>query len=348
MGLFGAKRPDDLAMPGVISGYGGGTWNADGSMPTPAGYALPAVLQAPNSSAGMPVRPQGGGNLFAASRKYPLWAGGAGSSADVAPQGTDAPSAPPAPQAPASGVPQISPTFDAKGEYDSILQQLEPPKQQATLGHVLTRALQILGPAMMAAGGNQAGADAAIARLAQQRRDTQLNQQTLALQLLKWKQQEYARSAELAADTSKPFTIGHDRVQYDPTTGQAHTLYHGPQDFEAYAAAQGVEPGTEAYNQAVQDYVLRSSGPTALDNSETLDHYRTGNRASLEGLRQKNRLSMEGVRQGNRLTLRGTPSYHDIHPLPSRGGGGGKGEITATGPNGQKIKLVNGQWVPAQ
>jgi len=330
MVLFGTKRAPDLAagLPGVISGYGGGTWNPDGSVATPSSYGLPAVLRAPDAFAGMPVPPQGGGNLFAASRKYPQWASGAASSADAAPQVTDTPTAPPAPRTLVSGMPQIGPTFDAKGEYDSILQQLEPPKQKATLGHVLTQALQILGPAMMAAGGNQAGADAAIARLAQQRRDTQLNRQTLALQLLKWKQQEYARNADLTADTSKPFTIGRDRVQYDPTTGQAHTLFHGPQDFEAYAAAQGIEPGTDAYNQAVQDYVLRSSGPTALDNSETLDDYRTGNRASLEGLRQKNRLSMEGVRQGNRLTLRGTPSYRDTHPpaLPQRRRWYGRGD----------------------
>jgi len=248
-----------------------------------------------------------------------------------------------------AGVPGIGgplaslPSFDAKGEYDKVWQQVQGPKHKFNVWDFLG----IVGPALQAAGGDQEGANANISRMAQARRDHMEQLRQVAMNALRWRQDEYSRAANLAADTAKPFTVGRDRVQVDPTTGQTQTLYHGPQDFEAYAAAQGLKPGTSDYNNAVQDYVLRTSGPTALGNSETLDDYRTGNRASLEGLRQNNRVSLEGLRQHNRIGLRGTPSYHDTHPSPGRASAGG-GVVTATGPNGQKIKLVNGQWVPVQ
>lgn len=126
-------------------------------------------------------------------------------------------------------------------------------------------------------------------------------------------QQEY--------EQSKPqfFMSGEDRVSYNPVSGESQMLYDAPEDFQLYADQMGFEPGSDEYNDAMADYVLRSAGPTANDG-----------RQFLENLRQQNRLSMEGERQKNRMQLRQTPTYLQANPRPSggsRGGTGGKPTI---------------------
>ncbi|MFC3429946.1 hypothetical protein [Sphingobium fuliginis] len=108
------------------------------------------------------------------------------------------------------------------------------------------------------------------------------------------------------------FASGRDQVEYDPATDVARVIYDGPADFEEYAATLGLEPGTDEYNEAVQDYQLRGNGPTAL-----------AGRREMENLRQGNRVSMEGIRQTNRAALRGMPTYSNLHPRPAGGSGGG-------------------------
>lgn len=110
------------------------------------------------------------------------------------------------------------------------------------------------------------------------------------------------------------FMSGRDRIKYDPTTGATETIYDAPTDFQEYADILGLEPGTDEYAEAMQDYVLRSNGPTAQ-----------AGRQELEGLRNSNRLSLEGVRQGNRMALRQTPTYANLHPRPAAAGGSGGG-----------------------
>lgn len=139
------------------------------------------------------------------------------------------------------------------------------------------------------------------------------------------------------------FMSGGDRVRYDPKTKQTYVLYQAPEQFEKYAGALGFEKGTPEYNQALQDYVLRGNGPTALGYDEEL----------------------EGVRQGNRLQLRGMPTYGQSHPrpvAPRRGGGtmplpkplGGVKPPTVSGPiatnpkTGERMRLVNGKWIPVR
>ena len=126
-------------------------------------------------------------------------------------------------------------------------------------------------------------------------------------------QQEY--------DQSKPqfFMSGEDRVSYNPLSGESQVLYDAPEDFQLYADQMGFEPGTEEYNDAMADYVLRTAGPTANDG-----------RQFLENLRQQNRLSMEGERQKNRMQLRQTPTYLQANPRPS-GGSRGSGKPTIAG-----------------
>ena len=127
-------------------------------------------------------------------------------------------------------------------------------------------------------------------------------------------QQEY--------EQAKPqfFMSGEDRVSYNPVSGESQTLYDAPEDFQLYADQMGFEPGTDEYNDAMADYVLRTSGPTA----------QTG-RQYLENLRQQNRLAVEGERQKNRLQLRSTPTYSQANPRASGGARGGGGKPTFAG-----------------
>lgn len=127
-------------------------------------------------------------------------------------------------------------------------------------------------------------------------------------------QQEY--------EQSKPqfFMSGEDRVRYNPISGESQVLYDAPEDFQLYADQMGFEPGTDEYNDAMADYVLRTAGPTANDG-----------RQFLENLRQQNRLAMEGERQKNRMQLRQTPTYLQANPRPSGGSRGGSGKPTIAG-----------------
>ena len=116
------------------------------------------------------------------------------------------------------------------------------------------------------------------------------------------------------ANRPRYFASGRDQVEYDPATDMARVIYDGPADFEEYASTLGLEPGTDEYNEAVQDFQLRGNGPTAQ-----------AGRREMETLRQGNRVSLEGVRQQNRAALRGMPTYANLHPRPAAAGGGGHG-----------------------
>lgn len=105
-----------------------------------------------------------------------------------------------------------------------------------------------------------------------------------------------------------------DQVVYDPATKQTQVIYDAPSLMEQYAGALGFKPGDEGYNAAVQDYVLRSQGPTAYGNRVNFEEARQDNRLEMEGARQGNRVALEGVRQGNRLTLKQTPGASQARP----------------------------------
>jgi hypothetical protein len=240
-------------------------------------------------------------------------------------------------------------------DYDALQRQILPEvKEPGTLKKIA----MILGPMLMAMGGNQAGANAFIQQFAQQRRDRE-QQRLEGLRLIgRMKHDDWARQNAADLRAANPFTIGRDRLQYDPATGEVATLYDGAEEFEEYAEAMGLEPGSEEYFQAVEDYVLRSSGPSAHARDVELDDHRTANDRSLEGyrqqhrvgledLRQRNRSGLEATRQGNRLDLRGTPSYRDLNPR-SRASSGRPARPTATGPNGAKVEWNGKAWVPVR
>lgn len=151
--------------------------------------------------------------------------------------------------------------------------------------------------------------------------------------LADWQRDMAATSYKAELDASKPdyATIGNRRVQIDPRTGESRVLFTAPHGFEDYAATLGFEPGTEEYRRAMQDYILRSSGPTATDFDK-----------ELEGVRYGNRVDLESQRQRNRLQLRGSPTYRQANPAPRSSGKA----VTAVNPTtGERMVLRNGQWV---
>lgn len=136
--------------------------------------------------------------------------------------------------------------------------------------------------------------------------------------VLDWQHDAYVRQNEADLRAANPFTIGRNRIQFDPASGQSNVLYDGEEDFELYADQMGLRPGTQEYFDAVEDFVLRGSGPSAHVRDMELDDHRTGNdkdlegvrydnRVSLERLRQSNRSASEQQRQSNRMTVRRTP-----------------------------------------
>jgi hypothetical protein len=307
---------DNLGLPGVIGGYGGGTWNADGSVATP---------QAP-----MPNIPMLTPNVPPRTGMFGRGFGGQSAGSQVSP-------------VPVDSAQQTSPlggSMRQPFDYDAALARLVPPeKKESTWATIAS----IVGPALMAAGGNQAGANAMIQNMADRRNSSQDARRRAQEAVERWKHEDWSRQNGADLNASAPFTIGRDRLTYDPATGETASIYHGAPDFEEYARLQGLQPGTPGYNTAMVDYVLRANGPTALQGDR-----------DLEALRSGNRLKLEDVRQGNRMELRGSPTYRDTHAPPPRpstaGSGGGRrssGRPTATGPNGQKVEWNGSDWVPA-
>lgn len=149
-------------------------------------------------------------------------------------------------------------------------------------------------------------------------------------------------------------------------------------DFEEYARSLNLEPGTDAYRDAMRDYALRGSGPTAHGYDVSIEGVRQDNRESLEGTRQGNRERLEGIRERNRrarparpATPRQANTLERIRQKIAAGGqltpgeqrlwnesrpgrraagrsGGGNGAIIRNPQTGQRMQLRNGQWVPVR
>ncbi|NML95463.1 hypothetical protein [Novosphingobium olei] len=319
-GGLGARRLLDDAilqqLPGPIVGYGGGTFNMDGSVATPDTRDLSEGQQ----SAELPATETPPKGMF--GRPLPMSSTQATRPIDQA----------------------RKPTFD----YEATQAALMPPRKGSKLVQTLADIAGVLGPALMAASGDGAGASAGIAALNARRQEASRRQWDTNRMLAEWKHQDWARQNAADLDASQPFTLGRSRYQYDPNSGETSMLQHEPADFEDYAAAMGYEPGSPQYVQAAQDYILRGNGPTAVGLDMSLDNHRTNNRATLENLRQQNRLRYQQQGIAGRVQVKSAPTYRDTHPLPQRGGGRSAASApTATGPNGQKVMWNGSAWVPA-
>ena len=139
----------------------------------------------------------------------------------------------------------------------------------------------------------------------------------------------------------------------DQNSGAFTPTFTAPTDAERYASARGFDQGSQDWNTALQDYVLRGSGPTAHEFD-----------VGLESVRQDNRENLEGQRQRNRLTLKGQPTFAQTHPRAARfviggvprvgsgsGSGSGGGGVVAVRtpaeaqrlPSGTKFRTPDGQ-----
>ncbi len=161
--------------------------------------------------------------------------------------------------------------------------------------------ISLLAASFMAAGGNPQGAQMVQDRVLGRYRQIQEDQRHAADlarqdQLRQQDRQWQVEDRDAAMNKPQFFNAGNDRVRYDPVSGQSEVVYDAPEDYQTYAATLGLNPGDAGYGNAVQDYVLRGSGPTA----------------------QQAKIGLEGIRQGNRLQLRGTPTYQQAHPAAPR------------------------------
>lgn len=324
----------ERGLPGVISGFGGGTWNTDGSVATPVSRMGEDPMAQPDPAYGASAIGWDEGGTDTLPALPPPNPSPPTQSLPTAPmgmfgniRGATATSALPATRVRSGG-------FD----YDTALASMLPQQRKRS---TLQKIAGVVAPALMGLAGNQAGANAFFANQ-QARRDADERQRSAALGMIeRWKHEDFARQDGADLRASAPRVIGRSMVQYDPNSGGVSELYDGPEDFESYAEAMGIEPGTQEYFDAVEDYVLKSDGPTAYERDKGLDDYRTGNRLRIEGARQGNRESLEGLRQRNRVATRGLPTYRDVNPRA------GRARPTATGPNGQKVEWNGKAWVPA-
>ena len=218
-------------------------------------------------------------------------------------------------------------------DYDGTLREMERNNRDSSLADAFARAMAFQE-------GDYGRAAEITGRMAGRARDTKN-------QALKWKREDWVDQRQADLQAMHPTTIGRARIVYNPITDETREVYRGPEDFELYAKHLGIEPGSDEYFRAVEDYVLKSSGPSAHSRDLELDDHRTGNDVKLEGVRQGNRVSLEGMRQGNREKLRQMP----LPPRASVAGAPRKGGSvpTAIDPRtGRKVELRNGQWVPVR
>jgi hypothetical protein len=223
-------------------------------------------------------------------------------------------------------------------DYAALLNAALGPRPELTGWR---KAASIVAPMILAATGNQEGANQMMAGFQSRTADYDRQRRENAMQAVKW-----GRDDDLAAakrNEPQYWSGSEDRVRYDPATGTASRVYDAPQDFEDYAATSGYEPGTPEYFRAAEDYVLRGNGPTAFKYDRDLETIRSAGRSALEAERQR-----------NRAALRGMPSYRDLNPPAPRQSAAPRtaapktgGRPTATGPNGQKVEWNGTAWVPA-
>lgn len=215
---------------------------------------------------------------------------------------------------------------------------VEPSAPKERKNNTLRDIASILGPALLGLSNPALGLQAT-EMINRQRREgadrlrAQREKQMQTQREDEWKYRErdwQVEDRDVKANTPQYFMSGRDRVMFDPSTGDSATVYDGVDDFDNYASALGLEPGTDEYETAVTDYVLRGHGPTALGLDKSLDDYRTR----------------------NRIKVRGLPTYRDAHPRPpaARGGARKPPAVTATNPKtGETVTLNSrGQWVPVK
>ena len=287
----GRDTASGFGLPGIINGYGGGTFDMDGQQVTAPQRGM--MPQTPNA-----LRPG-----TPSAYQSPAIDGSAMAFDGVAP---------------------VNPA-DVAGQPDNSSGYRPLTKTQRIVG--------IIGDALS----GFAGQPPQFAPMMQQRqRDEQ--QFRYAGQQRQQERNWQVEDRDFKASQPEYFMSGRDRVRMNPATGQADVVYNGLEDFDEYAVSMGYEPGTDEYETAVTDYVLRGNGPTALGIDKQLDDYRTNNNQRLDDYRTV-----------NRAKVRAQPTYRDSNPRPAAPRTARKAApaVTATNQKTGETITVNsrGQWV---
>jgi hypothetical protein len=183
----------------------------------------------------------------------------------------------------------------------------------------------------------------------------------------------------------EPRTVGDSLIVPDGNGGYK-AAYSAPSPAESYAAAQGFQPGTPEYSQAVQDYVLKGYSPTGVAAKEAVTGYRydrsdaqLGQRLQTmqrgQDLNYKARQAATAQSNTNNIRSTSTSSNNNVRSTSTSTANNIRSNQTsaannaltnqthlqtarhvrpmgnepiAVGPNGEKMVVRNGQWVPAQ
>lgn len=162
-------------------------------------------------------------------------------------------------------------------DYAGLQQQLPTiPKPQSWLDSVISPdasttkgKIGLLGHALMAAGSSpfKALGEGLIGIRADQRE-----------QMKSAADQRYrqAQIAEMERKANEPEVkvVGNNIVRFGRGGQNPESIYTAPMEAERYAGSLGLVRGSPEYERAVQDYVLRSNGPTALDADQEMADYR--------------------------------------------------------------------------
>ena len=160
--------------------------------------------------------------------------------------------------------------------------------QHGGLGEKILKGLDMAGMAIGVSMGDP---------LATMRYRQMLGDQSAQRQMQQWIAQNQIRRQQDLEDRdyeeNKPryFAGNEDYRRYDPSTNQVETLFDAPRPEQEYASQFG-QPGSPEYQTALQDYVLKGWGSTAMDA----------------------RTQLNNDRFQQRLQLKQTPSYANLHP----------------------------------
>lgn len=185
-----------------------------------------------------------------------------------------------APSPPQDGVPVHS---GMAGMGSSGIVPAAPTRPRYTKGQIIAG---ILGDALAGA----AGQPGRVAQMWQRQRE--LDDQR-DYEEVRWHRERQAkREDEMRPRVEK---VG-DSVGYlDPTARRFDPIYTKPQPYEAYASQFG-EPGTPEYQRAMNDYILRGWGESALGNKVDLEAYRFDRRGEQQGERLETQRDIAGMR----------------------------------------------------
>lgn len=98
----------------------------------------------------------------------------------------------------------------------------------------------------------------------------------------------------------------------DPAARSFDPIYQKAQPFEAYARAQGLEPGTPEYAHAVEDYRLGSWSDPAMENRLGLESTRQGYRRDLQDDRLTVTRRGQDLSHGDRVRGQGINRQNNI------------------------------------